>query len=106
MDPVMVTGSALIGLLVGTLVGSPASAEACSCCPADLGFGCAPIVAVGSDAISCITKIGAGAVHCYHGNVRWPLVLRLACGSVPGAVVGVLVIVHGVLAGVTGLLQF
>jgi len=56
-------------------------------------LGVPPIVAVGSDAvIGCITKIGAGGLHWYHWNVRWPLVFRLAYDSIPGAVVGVSVL--------------
>jgi uncharacterized membrane protein YfcA len=56
-------------------------------------LGVPPIVAVGSDAvINCITKIGAGGLHWRQGNVSWPLVLNLAYGSIPGAIVGVAVL--------------
>ena len=53
-------------------------------------LGVPPIVAVGSDAaINFVTKIGAGALHWRQGNVNWRLVFNLACGSIPGAIVGV-----------------
>jgi hypothetical protein len=56
-------------------------------------LGVPPVVAVGSDAvINCITKIGAGGLHWRNGNVSWPLVLNLAYGSIPGAIVGVTVL--------------
>jgi uncharacterized membrane protein YfcA len=53
-------------------------------------LGVPPIVAVGSDAvINFVTKVGAGTLHWRRGNVNRRLVLNLACGSIPGAVVGV-----------------
>lgn len=56
-------------------------------------LGVSPIVAVGSDAvINCLTKIGAGALHWRQGNVSWPLVRNLAYGSVPGAIIGVMLL--------------
>ncbi len=56
-------------------------------------LGVPPILAVGSDAvINCVTKIGAGGLHWRRGNVNWRLVLRLAYGSIPGAILGVTVL--------------
>ncbi len=56
-------------------------------------LGVPPIVAVGSDAvINFVTKIGAGSLHWRKGNVSWPLVWNLATGSIPGAILGVLVL--------------
>ena len=56
-------------------------------------LGVPPIVAVGSDAvINFVTKIGAGGLHWRQGNVSWPLVLNLAFGSIPGAILGILVL--------------
>lgn len=58
-------------------------------------LGVPPIVAVGSDAvINCITKIGAGGLHWRRGNVSWRLVLSLAFGSIPGAMIGVQILVR------------
>ena len=56
-------------------------------------LGVPPIVAVGSDAvINFVTKIGAGSLHWRKGNVSWLLVWNLATGSIPGAILGVLVL--------------
>ena len=90
----MISGSALIGLVVGILVGLTGVGGGLVLLPLLIsGVGVPPLVAVGSDAvISCFTKIGAGGLHWYHGNVRWPLVLRLASGSIPGAIIGVIVL--------------
>ena len=91
MNAGTITEGALIGLLVGALVGLTGIGGGLLLMPLLISVsGVPPIVAVGSDAvISCLTKIGAGGLHWYHGNVRWPLVFRLAYGSIPGAVVGV-----------------
>jgi hypothetical protein len=49
----------------------------------------APTVAVGTDLVwNALTKIVGAAVHYRHKNVNLPLVLRLASGSVPGAILG------------------
>lgn len=56
-------------------------------------LGVPPIIAVGSDAvINFVTKIGAGSLHWRNGNVSWRLVLNLAFGSIPGAIVGIIVL--------------
>jgi len=91
MDPGMITGSVLIGLLAGMLVGLTGIGGGVLLLPLLVSvLGVPPMIAVGSDAlISCLTKIGAGGLHWYQGNVRWRLVFQLSCGSVPGAVLGV-----------------
>jgi uncharacterized membrane protein YfcA len=56
-------------------------------------LGVPPILAVGSDAvINFITKIGAGGLHWRQGNVSWRIVLGLAYGSIPGAILGVTIL--------------
>lgn len=94
VSPSMMSGGALIGLLTGILVGLSGIGGGLLLLPLLISvLGVPPVVAVGSAAaISCITKIGAGSVHWYQRNVRWPLVLRLASGSIPGAVAGVVVL--------------
>lgn len=84
----IITGGAFIGLVVGILVGLTGFGGGLLLVPLLVSvLGVPPIVAVGSDAvISCLTKIGAGWLHWYRGNVRWRLVLRLACGSLAGAI--------------------
>lgn len=81
----------LIGLLVGGLVGLTGLGGGVLLLPLlILGLRVAPIVAVGSGAaFSALTKIGAAVVHWRQGSVDWRLALAMAVGSVPGALVGV-----------------
>lgn len=52
-----------------------------------LGFGVAPVTAVGTDLLYAgLTKAGGAAAHGLRGNVDWRVAGRLACGSLPGAV--------------------
>jgi len=83
-----------VGLVVGTLVGLTGFGGGMVLLPLLISIlGVPPILAVGSDAaINCITKIGAGALHWRQKNVNWWLVLSLCCGSIPGAVLGVMVL--------------
>lgn len=94
MHPGMMIAGALIGLLVGILVGLTGIGAGLLLLPLLISvLGVPPLVAVGSDAvISCITRIGAGGLHWFHGNVKWRLVLKLASGSIPGTLLGVLVL--------------
>jgi uncharacterized membrane protein YfcA len=58
-----------------------------------LFFGFSPAVAVGTDLLyASITKSGGGWVHARKGNVRWKIALLLGAGSVPAAIVTVLVL--------------
>ncbi len=94
MDPGTIVGRVLVGLIVGILVGLTGLGGGVALLPLLITvLGVPPILAVGSDAvINCVTKIGAGALHWRRGNVSWRLVLNLACGSIPGAVIGVLLL--------------
>ncbi|MFZ1134428.1 MAG: sulfite exporter TauE/SafE family protein [Candidatus Korobacteraceae bacterium] len=91
MDLGAIAGRVAVGLVVGTLVGLTGLGGGMVLLPVLISvLGVPPIVAVGSDAvINCITKIGAGGLHWRQGNVSWPLVLSLAYGSIPGAIIGV-----------------
>jgi len=99
----------LTGLTVGILVGLTGVGGGILLLPILTSvLGVAPIVAVGTDAVvNCVTKIGAGAVHWRRGNVNWRLVLTLGMGSVPGAFMGVavLVLMRGRLADVNHFLR-
>lgn len=91
MEIAAVGGRILLGLLVGLLVGFTGLGGGMVLLPLLISvLGVPPIVAVGSDAvINFVTKIGAGTLHWRRGNVNWRLVLNLAYGSIPGAVIGV-----------------
>jgi len=50
-------------------------------------FGIAPVTAVGTDLLyASMTKTGGSLVHGYNRTIDWPLVGRLALGSVPAAI--------------------
>lgn len=94
MDPGIIAREIVVGLVVGVLVGLTGLGGGMVLLPLLISvLGVPPILAVGSDAvINCITKIGAGGLHWRQGSVNWRLVLRLACGSIPGAILGVMVL--------------
>jgi uncharacterized protein len=94
MDPGTIAGEVAVGLVVGTLVGLTGLGGGMVLLPLLISvLGVPPILAVGSDAvINSITKIGAGGLHWRQGNVNWRLVLSLAYGSIPGAILGVMVL--------------
>jgi hypothetical protein len=65
-----------------------------------LVFGVAPATAVGTDLLyASITKAVGTAVHGAHHTVQWPIVGRLAGGSVPATLVTLLVVSHFNLTG-------
>lgn len=94
MDPGTIAARVTVGLIVGTLVGLTGLGGGMVLLPLLISIlGVPPIIAVGSDAvINCVTKIGAGSLHWRRGNVSWRLVLSLAYGSIPGAILGVLLL--------------
>src|SRR5664279_3193666 len=94
MDPATIAREIAVGLVVGTLVGLTGLGGGMVLLPLLISvLGVPPILAVGSDAvINCVTKIGAGGLHWRQGNVNWRLVRSLAYGSIPGAILGVLVL--------------
>jgi uncharacterized membrane protein YfcA len=52
-----------------------------------LVFGMNPALAIGTDLwFACITKTVGGAIHHKFGSPDWPIVLRLAAGSLPVAI--------------------
>ena len=84
----------LIGLIVGVLVGLTGIGAGVLLLPLLIfGFGVPAIVAVGSDAVfNAITKLGSGYLHYRQGTVNRSLVASLLAGSIPGAIMGVLVL--------------
>lgn len=80
---------ALAGLLVGCLVGLTGVGGGSLMTPVlVLLFGVSPTTAVGTDLLfASTTKIAGSLVHGMRASVDWAIVRRLACGSVPAAVV-------------------
>lgn len=85
---------ASIGLLVGTLVGLTGLGGGVLMMPLLIFvLGVPPLTAVGSDAVvNFVTKTGAGVLHARQRTVHWWLVGGLALGSVPGAILGVMLL--------------
>jgi len=75
------------GLLVGLLVGLTGVGGGSLMTPLlVLLFGVSPQTAVGTDLLfAAITKIAGSAVHGSRETVEWPLVRRLAIGSIPAS---------------------
>ena len=58
-----------------------------------VGFGINPVTAVATDLVfAAVTKISAGFVHGKSGSVDWTSVRRLWVGSIPGVVLGIVVL--------------
>ena len=86
--------NALAGLLVGFLVGITGVGGGSLMTPIlILLFGIHPVTAVGTDLLQAsVTKAVGTLVHGAKKTVDWPIVLRLASGSVPATVLTLLLI--------------
>lgn len=80
----LVATGALIGLIVGlTGVGGGALMT-----PALLMFGFPPHIAIGTDLwFAALTKSGGMVAHQKRGHIKWPVVISLASGSLPAAII-------------------
>jgi uncharacterized membrane protein YfcA len=86
----------LSGLAVGLLVGLTGVGGGSLMTPLlVLVFGIRATTAVGTDLLyACITKIVGTGVHGFSGTVEWPIVGRLAAGSVPATIVTLMALAH------------
>jgi uncharacterized membrane protein YfcA len=86
----------LIGFTVGTLIGLTGLGGGVLLLPTLIfGLRVPAIIAVGSDALfNFLTKIPAGILHLRKGTVRRKVVLAMAVGSMPGALLGVSFLQH------------
>ncbi len=83
----------LAGLAIGIIVGMTGVGGGSLMTPFLIWYGLPPVVAVGTDLVyAAITKAGAVAMHHRAGNVRWHIVWRLAAGSIPAAVLSILLL--------------
>jgi hypothetical protein len=84
IDPLFVASGFSVGLLVGmTGVGGGSLMTPLLI----LLFGIHPSTAVGTDLLyAAATKTGGSLVHGLARSIHWPAVIRLACGSIPAAV--------------------
>lgn len=85
---------AVAGLLVGFLVGMTGVGGGALMTPLlVLLFGVSPQTAVGTDLLfAAVTKITGSAVHGSRDTVEWPIVRRLALGSIPAAIITIVVL--------------
>jgi uncharacterized membrane protein YfcA len=83
-------GIALAGLIVGFVVGLTGMGGGALMTPIlVIGFGIEPLAAVSSDLVAAVVmKPIGGGIHFRRGTVHTGLVLWLALGSVPGALLG------------------
>jgi uncharacterized membrane protein YfcA len=84
----------LIGLVAGFVVGVTSTGGGALLTPA-LVFvlRVPPSLAVGSDVlIASATKLFGGGLYARRGEVHWPTVGRLLAGSLPGALIGILIL--------------
>jgi hypothetical protein len=86
----------LIGFAVGTLIGLTGLGGGVLLLPTLIfGLHVPAIIAVGSDSLfNFLTKIPAGALHLSKKTVRRKVVLAMAAGSIPGALLGVSLLQH------------
>lgn len=83
----------LLGLVVGLLTGATGMGATSIATPALLLFGVRPLVAVGANLVYVtLTKLAASWVHWRRGTVDPVLVRRLAVGSIPGALAGIILV--------------
>lgn len=90
MDPLYT----LSGFAVGAIVGLTGVGGGSLMTPLlVLLFGFKPVTAVGTDLLyAAITKSGGSWVHHRHGNIDWAITGRLALGSLPAAMLTLLLL--------------
>jgi uncharacterized protein len=89
-------GYSISGLVVGLLVGFTGVGGGALMTPLlVMLFGIQATTAVGTDLLyACVTKSVGTAVHGFSGTIEWPIVRRLAAGSVPFTALTLLVLAH------------
>jgi len=92
----LLTAKILVGLVVGILIGLSGVGGGVLLLPVLIfGLRVPPIIAVGSDALfNFFTKIPASLLHLKKGTVRRKVVIALACGSIPGSIGGVKLLMY------------
>src|SRR6202522_1477066 len=87
---------AVSGLVVGLLVGFTGGGGGSLMTPLlVLLFGIHPATAVGTDLLYAgVTKISGSAVHNFNGAIDWRITRRLASGSVPAAVLTLVLLAY------------
>lgn len=86
----------ILGFLVGVLVGLTGMGGGAVMTPALILLGLArPVIAVGTDLVwGTLTKAAGSFIHWRQKTVDFKIVLRLAIGSIPGALLGLALLAH------------
>lgn len=87
---------ALAAFVVGTLVGITGVGGGALMTPAlIIFFGVSPIVAIATDLLfATVTKIFASAMAVKTSSVSWGIVRKMWLGSIPGTILGVMVLIY------------
>ena len=87
-------GYTLSGLLIGSIVGMTGVGGGSLMTPLlVIVFGIPPAIAVGTDLLyAAITKAGGAWVHGASGHVNWRIARLLASGSIPSAILSIVVL--------------
>jgi uncharacterized membrane protein YfcA len=102
----MFFATAGVGLVVGIVVGLTSTGGGALLTPALMLLGIPPSVAIGSDVLAASgMKLLGGGIYALRRQVHWQTVRRLALGSVPGAVAGVLLLNQLSVASLDGALR-
>jgi uncharacterized membrane protein YfcA len=85
-----IVGLIVLGAGCGLIVGMTSTGGGALLTPGLMMLGIPPAMAVGTDLlIASVMKLFGGGVYALRREVHWPTVFRLACGSIPGALLGV-----------------
>ena len=89
-------GIVLTAFLVGGLVGTTGVGGGAIMTPALIVlYGIPPVVAIATDLIfATITKLAGLCIHSKAGSIDWPAAKRMWIGSIPGTVIGILLLVY------------
>lgn len=94
-------GFLLAGLFVGIMVGMTGIGGGSLMTPILIfGFGIQPVIAVGTDLLfAAVTKAGGVWAYWRHGVVNWPVVAKLAAGSLPATLLTLWFLSSGISEG-------
>ncbi len=85
-----ILGLAGLGAVCGLVVGMTSTGSGALLTPGLILLGVPPAIAIGTNLlIASGIKLVGGGMYARDHQVHWPTVCWLACGSVPGALVGV-----------------